>query len=241
MSPMRKSDERKTVSFPLSTAPALALENVTVTFVAHGGGSTYTAVRDTTLIVGEGEFVSVVGPTGCGKSTLLNIAAGLLESSAAACGCRASCSPASTPRRLHVPVGRAAAVAFRARQRRTRAQVSRRRARRRARAGDGLAGARWFERARRPYPHQLSGGMKKTRGVGPDADPGSENLLMDEPFSALDIQTRQLMENELLELWCPLTANRWCSSRTIWKRPIALSDRVVVLSAGPRRIRWAIT
>ncbi|MBI1990681.1 MAG: ATP-binding cassette domain-containing protein, partial [Betaproteobacteria bacterium] len=66
----------------MSAVPALALENITVTFVAHGGGGIYTAVRDTTLIVGEGEFVSVVGPTGCGKSTLLNIAAGLLESSA---------------------------------------------------------------------------------------------------------------------------------------------------------------
>ena len=58
---------------------ALALENITVTFAARGGALPYTAVRDTTLVVGRGEFVSVVGPTGCGKSTLLNIAAGLLN------------------------------------------------------------------------------------------------------------------------------------------------------------------
>ena len=57
---------------------ALALENITVTFAARSPGARpYTAVRDTTLVVGRGEFVSVVGPTGCGKSTLLNIAAGL--------------------------------------------------------------------------------------------------------------------------------------------------------------------
>src|SRR5436305_11539473 len=62
---------------------ALSLNEVTVTFSPpHRGAAGYTAVRDTTLIVGAGEFVSVVGPTGCGKSTLLNIAAGLLEASA---------------------------------------------------------------------------------------------------------------------------------------------------------------
>ncbi len=67
----------------MSSAPALALSNISVTFVAgDAGGKSYTAVRDTTLTVGAGEFVSVVGPTGCGKSTLLNIAAGLLASSA---------------------------------------------------------------------------------------------------------------------------------------------------------------
>src|SRR5258706_2395430 len=62
-------------------AAALALEDVTVTFVAQDGAR-YTAVRDTTLRVAPGEFVSVVGPTGCGKSTLLNVAAGLLQPSA---------------------------------------------------------------------------------------------------------------------------------------------------------------
>src|SRR5690242_9857469 len=62
------------------TAAALALDKVSVTFVSSDGGR-YTAVRDTTLQVAPGEFVSVVGPTGCGKSTLLNVAVGLLAPS----------------------------------------------------------------------------------------------------------------------------------------------------------------
>src|SRR2546428_12053538 len=61
--------------------PALALEDITVTFVSRDGGR-YTAIKETTLKVAPGEFVSVVGPTGCGKSTLLNVAVGLLQPSA---------------------------------------------------------------------------------------------------------------------------------------------------------------
>ena len=67
--------------------PALALERITCTFAAREDRSKrYTAVKDTTLVVAPGEFVSVVGPTGCGKSTLLNVAAGLLEPSATSGG-----------------------------------------------------------------------------------------------------------------------------------------------------------
>ena len=66
----------------MAGVPALSLESITCTFVSREDrGKRYTAVRDTTLVVEAGEFVSVVGPTGCGKSTLLNVAAGLLEPS----------------------------------------------------------------------------------------------------------------------------------------------------------------
>ena len=61
--------------------PALAFQDVSCTFVARDGAARYTAVRDVSLTVEAGEFVSVVGPTGCGKSTLLNLAAGLLAPS----------------------------------------------------------------------------------------------------------------------------------------------------------------
>jgi NitT/TauT family transport system ATP-binding protein len=82
------------------------------------------------------------------------------------------------------------------------------------------------------YPHQLSGGMRKRVALAQTLILDPEIILMDEPFSALDIQTRQLMENELLELW---SANR---KSVIFithdlEEAISLSDRVVVLSAGP--------
>src|SRR2546427_10608124 len=104
--------------------PALALEHIECTFNSRGDSSDrYTAVRDTTLRVAEGEFVSVVGPTGCGKTTLLNVAAGLLQPSAGAVtvfGTRLaginSRAGLSLPRRergrldLHGPADRGAAV-----------------------------------------------------------------------------------------------------------------------------------
>ena len=215
-------------------AAAVAFEGVSCTFAARGGGSgPYTAVKDVDLAVAEGEFVSVVGPTGCGKSTLLNIAAGLLKPSA------------GTLRVFGEPltgVNRSAGYMFQADAlmpwRNALANVTAglefrgvapEEARRRA--GDWLARVGLAGFGDR-YPHQLSGGMRKRTSLAQMLILEPQILLMDEPFSALDIQTRQLMENELLELW---GANR---KSVIFithdlEEAIALSDRVVVLSAGP--------
>ena len=213
---------------------ALALEKITCTFVSREDrASRYTAVKDTSLKVAPGEFVSVVGPTGCGKSTLLNVAAGLLEPSAGAVrvfgeplagvNSRAGYlfqSDALMPWRNALD-NVAAGLEFRG------LPIEEAR----ARGNDwlkrvGLAG--FGDR----YPHQLSGGMKKRVALAQTLILDPEILLMDEPFSALDVQTRQLMENELLELW---SANR---KSVVFithdlEEAIALSDRVVVLSAGP--------
>jgi NitT/TauT family transport system ATP-binding protein len=213
---------------------ALALERITCTFVSREDRSQrYTAVRDTTLQVAPGEFVSVVGPTGCGKSTLLNVAAGLLQPSAgtvrvfgqplAGINDRAGYlfqTDALMPWRTAL-ANVTAGLEFR--------EVPRGEALDKAnewlrRVGLGGFGDR--------YPHQLSGGMKKRVALAQTLILDPEILLMDEPFSALDIQTRQLMENELLELW---SANR---KSVVFithdlEEAIALSDRVVVLSAGP--------
>ena len=213
---------------------ALALENITVTFAARSADTApYTAVRDTTLVVERGEFVSVVGPTGCGKSTLLNVAAGLLQPTSGAVRVHGAPLSGINTRAGYLFQQEAlmpwrtaldnvvAGLQFRGLDRAELLEKGEDWLRR-----VGLAG--FGDR----YPHQLSGGMKKRVALAQTLILDPEILLMDEPFSALDIQTRQLMENELLELW---SANR---KSVVFithdlEEAIALSDRVVVLSAGP--------
>jgi NitT/TauT family transport system ATP-binding protein len=240
--------------------PALNLERVTCTFAARDGIAHYTAVRDVSLAIAPGEFVSVVGPTGCGKSTLLNMAAGLLEPSAGV---------------IHVfgtplaGINRRAGYMFQ-----TEALMPWRTAHENVMAGLEFRGVaigeaeqladHWLKRVGLGefgdrYPHQLSGGMRKRTALAQTLVLDPDIILMDEPFSALDVQTRQLMENELLELWAGETDGRRTSPRSSLAESvcahgaaaavqgrksilfithdldeaIAMSDRVLVLSAGP--------
>ena len=218
----------------MPAVPALALSNITVTFGARDAAAkTYTAVRDTTLTVGAGEFVSVVGPTGCGKSTLLNIAAGLLGASAGEV--RSLGEPLKGINRDAGYMFQADAllpwlsafdnVALGLRYR----GVDEKTVRERVHSWLGRVGL--AAHAGR-YPHQLSGGMKKRVALAQMLILDPKILLMDEPFSALDIQTRQLMENELLDLWSSDRKSVVFITHDL-EEAIALSDRVVVLSAGP--------
>ncbi len=214
-------------------APALALDRITCTFAARGGQGRYTAVRDASLAVAPGEFVSVVGPTGCGKSTLLNLAAGLLAPSAG------QVLVGGTPL---AGLNTRAGYMFQ-----TDALMPWRNALDNVTAGlefhgktkpDAAVPAReWLTRVgltgfEDRYPHQLSGGMRKRVALAQMLILDPEILLMDEPFSALDVQTRQLMENELLELWAANRKSVLFITHDL-EEAIALSDRVVVLSAGP--------
>ena len=214
--------------------PALALENISCTFISRDDRSQrYTAVKDTTLVAEEGEFVCVVGPTGCGKSTLLNVAAGLLLPSRGSVKVFGEAllginnragylfqAEALMPWRSaleNVVVG----LEFRGVDR---AQAV-------ARGNDWLkrVGLTGFGGR---YPHQLSGGMRKRVSLAQTFILNPQILLMDEPFSALDVQTRQLMENELLDLWSAERKSVVFITHDL-EEAIALSDRVVVLSAGP--------
>ena len=219
--------------------PALALAGVSCTFVAKDDpGQRYTAVQSVDLTVGAGEFVSVVGPTGCGKSTLLNVAAGLLAPSTGhveVFGQRLD-DPAAFPDGINTRAGYMfqadslmpwrtalgsvmAGLEFRdvADARATAEQWLRR-------VGLGGFGDR--------YPHQLSGGMRKRTSLAQTLALDPDIILMDEPFSALDIQTRQLMENEVLALWAAKKKAVLFITHDL-DEAIAMSDRVVVMSAGP--------
>ena len=211
---------------------ALEFAGVACTFVSRDQpGQRYTAVRDVSLRVGAGEFVSVVGPTGCGKSTLLNVAAGLLQ-------------PSSGELRVFGTrldgLNRRAGYMFQAES-----LMPWRTALGNVMAGfefRGIADAAqqaeaWLQRVGLGgfgdrYPHQLSGGMRKRVSLAQMLGLDPDIILMDEPFSALDIQTRQLMENEVLALWAAKKKAVLFITHDL-DEAIAMSDRVVVLSAGP--------
>jgi NitT/TauT family transport system ATP-binding protein len=216
------------------SVPALALDGVSCTFAALPGGSGgYTAVRDVSLRVEAGEFVSVVGPTGCGKSTLLNMAAGLLAPSTGQV--RVFGEPlAGLNRRAGYMFQSESLMPWRTALGNVMAGLSFRGARdadARALAGEWLQRVGLAAFADR-YPHQLSGGMRKRVSLAQVLVLDPDVILMDEPFSALDIQTRQLMENEVLALWGAKKKAVLFITHDL-DEAIAMSDRVVILSAGP--------
>ena len=212
--------------------PSIALRDVTIAF-RLAGGATYTAVESTSLAVGAGEFVAIVGPTGCGKSTLLNVAAGLLAPSSGHIELLGSPlvglnrtagylfqSDALFPWKTaieNVAIGLEIAG--------TRTVDAR------GRAAEWLARVGLAEFAAR-YPHMLSGGQRKRVGLAQVLICDPRILLMDEPFGPLDAQTRQIMGNLLLDLWGADRKAVLFVTHDL-EEAIALSDRVVILSAGP--------
>ena len=219
-----------------STASPYALEllDVRCTFGANDGKSPgYTAVADTTLRIREGEFVSVVGPTGCGKSTLLNVGAGLLAPSSGTVKVFGQ-TLQGINRRAGYMFQTEALMPWRSAIDNVMLGLQYR--------GVGDAEARgqaeaWLARVGLSgfgdrYPHQMSGGMRKRAALAQTLAVDPDIILMDEPFSALDIQTRQLMENEVLDLWAAKRKAVLFITHDL-DEAIAMSDRVVVLSAGP--------
>ena len=217
----------------LQPAAAVELKNVTCQFRRATGGGTYTAVSDVNLRIEDAEFVAVVGPTGCGKSTLLNVASGLLEPSSGdvlvfgkpLAGLNRKSAylfqaDALMPWRTALD-NIAAGLLFR----------NMRKAEAEAQARDWLARVGLRAHADR-YPHQMSGGMRKRVALAQALILDPPILLMDEPFSALDIQTRQLMEDELLQLWSVNRKSVIFVTHDL-EEAISLADRVVVLAAGP--------
>jgi sulfonate transport system ATP-binding protein len=213
------------------SAPAMRFDGVGVAYRVERGS--YPAVERADLTVEDGEFVSIVGPTGCGKTTLLNLAAGLIAPSKGRIevlgrpllGVNPSAgylfqADALFPWKTaleNVAIGLEVAG------------ETRRGARERAGAWLARVGLSAFAGR---YPHMLSGGQKKRVALAQVLIRDPKILLMDEPFGPLDAQTRQIMGNLLLDLW---NADRKAVLFVTHdlEEAIALSDRVVVMSAGP--------
>ena len=218
-----------------SAAPAISFEDVRCTFSAKGDpAQTYTAVDHTSLQVAPGEFVSVVGPTGCGKSTLLNVAAGLLQPSSGQVRVFGQSLGGEVNRRAGYMFQSDALMPWRSALQNVIAGLQYRGV---EEAKAILLGEEWLQRVGLQgfgdrYPHQLSGGMRKRVALAQTLILDPDIILMDEPFSALDIQTRQLRENEVLELWGAKKKAVLFITHDL-DEAIAMSDRVIVLSAGP--------
>jgi NitT/TauT family transport system ATP-binding protein len=211
---------------------AVAFEGVSIRFRTPKG-EVHTVLRDISLDIADGTFVAIVGPSGCGKSTLLNVAAGLLA------------PPDGRTLIFGKPldgINRHAAYLFQQDAllpwRTVLDNVTLGLVFRHVPPGEAVARARRFiervglEGFEDRFPHQLSGGMKKRVAVAQSWIVDPRILLMDEPFGALDVQTRQIMENELLDLWQESRQTVLFITHDL-EEAIALADRVVVISAGP--------
>ncbi|MDX6256918.1 MAG: sulfonate transport system ATP-binding protein [Frankiales bacterium] len=220
----------------MPTGPVIELKNVTKRFATPKGG-VYTALRDFNMTIGPGEFCTVVGPTGCGKSTTLSLISGLApvsDGSVEVMGQRVDGigkglgyvfqSDAIFPWKT-VLDNVAAGPRYQGKRTKDAHALARDWIRR-----VGLSG---FEDR---YPHQLSGGMRKRVALAASLINEPKILLMDEPFSALDVQTRSLMENELLALWESSGASVVFVTHDL-EEAIALADRVFVLTAGPATVK----
>lgn len=215
-----------------ATAHVARLDDCTVTFPDTGSGA-YTAVRNISLAVQRGKLISVVGPTGSGKSTILNMVAGLLEPSSGAVYVNGS-----PLRGLNKTAGYlfqqdtllpwrkavdnvALALDYR--------RENKREAREQARLWLKKVGLEGFEDR---YPAQLSGGQRRRIAMAQMWITNPDLILMDEPFSSLDAQTRLIMQQEVLQVWQNSGAGALFITHDL-DEAVSLSDEIFVLSAGP--------
>jgi NitT/TauT family transport system ATP-binding protein len=212
------------------------MSSVTKRFVSPSG-MPFTALRDVTLTVDPGQFCAVVGPSGCGKSTTLTMVAGLDKPSAGSV--RVGGQPVSG-------IGSGISFMFQTDAllpwKTVLANVAmgplfhglpKKTALADAREWLRVVGLSGFENH---HPHQLSGGMRKRASMAAALINQPKILLMDEPFGALDVQTKAIMSNELLTLWDQSKPSVIFVTHDL-EEAIALADRVVVMTAGPGTVK----
>lgn len=222
----------------LNVAAVLSLEGVAVSFGA--GPDRVRALEDVTFDVGRGEFVTIVGASGSGKTTLLRAIDGLLPCAAGRIAIGGQ--PVRGPGRDRAFVFQSDCllpwrtildnVAFSLEVR----GVARTEARDTARRYLDLTGLGGTERR---FPGELSGGMRQRVNLARALAVDPEMLLMDEPFAALDAQTREVMQLELLEVWQRSRKTVLFVTHQL-EEAAYLGDRVIVLSAHPGHVRAAL-
>jgi NitT/TauT family transport system ATP-binding protein len=216
--------------------PLIEIDHVDRRFTSPEG-KIIQVLRDFNLSVKEGEFCAVVGPTGCGKSTTLSLISGLARPNAGHVYINGQEVTDTDPRVgfvfqtdavfpwLNVLDNVCSGPKFRGMKKEDVKDLALDWIKR-----VGLAG---FEAH---YPHQLSGGMRKRVALAQTFINSPDILLMDEPFSALDVQTKLLMQGELLQLWSKHKAAVVFVTHDI-DEAITLADKVFVLSKGPATVK----
>ncbi len=202
----------------------------------HNGG-TIEALQDISVTIAPGEFVCLLGPSGCGKSTIIHLIAGLERPTSGTV--TVDGRPVEYPDPSRTVVFQEAAlfpwlsvlgnIEFGLRM------TGVPKATRRARAMEYIKLVH-LSRFIHAYPHQLSGGMKQRVAIARALALQPDVLLMDEPFAALDAQTRAVLQNELLEIWELARPTIIFVTHNV-REATGLADRVVVMSARPGRVR----
>ncbi len=215
----------------------IQINNVSKTFSEPDGQGTFQALAPTDLEVKEGEFLCVLGPSGCGKTTLLNIIGGFETPTTGEVIVGGQRVSKPGPERGYVFQEYALFpwmtirenVAFGLHN----LGMPGKEAASKAEQYLNLVGLSGFEES---YPNRLSGGMKQRVAIARALAPNPEILLLDEPFAALDAQTRYLMQIELLRIQREARKTTVLITHSL-EEAIVLSDRVIVLSARPGRIK----
>ena len=205
-------------------------------------GRTTTALQDIHLNIAPGTFVVIVGPSGCGKSSLLMMMAGLLRPTSGVVSCGARAMTAPDPDVVGVVFQEASLYPWLTAQDNVEFPLSLRRVpkaerRERAREKIALVGLAGFEDR---YPHELSGGMKQRVSIARGLVQDPPILLLDEPFAALDEQTRISMGDELLRIWESTGKTIVFVTHSLTEAAY-LADEIVVMSARPGRIIDRVT
>ena len=217
-------------------AAGIDLQGAVKRFVSPAGVA-FTALRNFTLTIEPGEFCAIVGPTGCGKSTTLGMVSGLDRPSGGTVAVGGRAVDGVTPGTGFVFQTDALmpwkTVLGNVMMGPVFHGVGKREAQTRARDWLRRVGLTGFEDH---YPHQLSGGMRKRVSLAAALITEPSVLLMDEPFGALDVQTKAIMSNELLTLWEESRPTVMFVTHDL-EEAIALADKVVVVTASPGTVK----
>jgi NitT/TauT family transport system ATP-binding protein len=225
----------------MTAEPKIRFESVTRTFPVRGDrGAVFTALQDVDLDVRAGEFLCLVGPSGCGKSTLLDLLGGLTAPTSGRVLVDGRPVEGPGPDR-GIVFQQYALLPWRTARGNVEFGLEATGVPRRERAGRAreyldLVGLTGFESR---YPHELSGGMKQRVALARSLAFDPDILLMDEPFGALDAQTRDLLQAELLRIWERTGKTVVFITHGI-DEAVFLGQRVAVMTSRPGRIKHVL-